>query len=263
MKGRQHVQNVLYAIVIGSMITWLLVGCGKLDDDNRPTAPAVSSTAPFAYEEAPQTEPAEPDTLPPVSGDVLISDTLKNGQSTGEVSGGTFTPQGVQLHGGNGFIHYSIPTTPSGYIEFNAQGFIPGELHGGTEYKAVLFTMWSGSEGYSYENAAYIFELRKYGYIQGRPDASDAFFFKIKSQGVWEEGHFHVLSWDAGATYRIRIEWGNGQTRAFRNGSLVATGSYHGQFAPSNHQIQIGAQPLRQRVSPHNLLISDVVVGRL
>jgi hypothetical protein len=263
VKERKHVQNVLYMMVIGVAITtWMLVGCGKLDEESRPTAPVVSSTAPFVYEEAPQTD--EPTgTIPTTSGEVMFSETLKDGQTAGEVSGGTFTPQGVQLHGGNGFIRYSIPTTPSGYIEFNAQGFIPGELHGGTEYKAVLSTMWSGSEGYSYENSAYIFELRKYGYIQGRPDASDAFFFKIKSQGVWEEGHFHVLSWDAGATYRIRIEWGNGQTRAFRDGALVATGSYHGQFAPSNHQIQIGAQPLRQRVSPHNLLISDVVVGRL
>ncbi len=212
---------------------------------------------------SPETTPI-PDPVPaPPDPNVLVSETLKDGQTVGTISDGSFTSEGVQLHGLDGYLGYSIPTTPNGYIEFSARGFLQDELHGGSEYKSVLLTMWSGDDGYSYEHVPFIFELRKYGYIEGRPDATNAFFFKIKSQGVWEEGRFHVLSWDPGRTYRIRVEWVDGHTWAFRDDDLVATGSYHGEFTPSNQKIQIGANPLRGRRAPEGLVISDVVIRTL
>ncbi len=238
----------------------LVVGCQKLDDDG----PSRAAYPVRVAGPAPETPTEESTSLPaPVSGETIISESLKDGRTTGTISDANFSASGLQLAGGDGFIRYSIPTSPDGYVEFSASGFTPGEIHGGSEFKAVLLTMWSGSEGYSYENSSFIFELRKYGYIEGRPDASDCLIFKIKSNGVWDAGKFHVLSWNSGVTYRFRIEWGGGQARAYRDGTLVATGPYYGEFAPNSHQIQIGAQPLRQKESPYGLLISDVVVGAL
>lgn len=254
----QHLHLFTLLLLMPSL---LAAGCGKLEDDKPPP-----STFPIAVLPAPQPEnsPQETTTLPETDyGNTIVSESLKDGQTSGIVSDGNFTGYGLQLSGGDGFIRYSIPTTPNGYVEFSAFGFTPGEIHGGSEFKAVLFTMWSGNDGYIYEIAPFIFELRKYGYIEGRSDASDCLIFKIKSNGVWEAGEFHVLSWHSGMTYRFRIEWSGGQARAFRDGALVATGTYRGEFAPGNHQVQIGAQPLRQKESPYNLLISDVVIGAL
>jgi hypothetical protein len=123
--------------------------------------------------------------------------------------------------------------------------------------------MWDGGAGYSYEHAPFIFELRKYGYIENRPDASDTLWFKIKSNGQWTENHYNVLSWDRNKTYRFRMEWGGGETKAVRDGQTIATGIYHAEFSPPDHRIQIGANPLRGRKTAHNLLISDVVIGKL
>ncbi len=237
-----------------SSIAQMIIDDGEVDTGAGTIDLAISSD---------DSSSSEPEPEPELDENVLIYDTLKDGQTDGTLSDGSLTNEGAQLYGLNGYVGYSIPTTPNGYIEFNARGFQQDELHGGSEYKSVLLTMWSGNDGYSYEHVPFIFELRKYGYIEGRPDASNAFFFKIKSNGVWEEGHFHVLGWDPNKTYRIRVEWGGGSTRAFRDGELVATGSYYGGFSPSNHKIQIGANPLRGRQSPEGLLISDVVIGTL
>ncbi|MBD3307552.1 cellulase family glycosylhydrolase [candidate division KSB3 bacterium] len=201
--------------------------------------------------------------LPPLDEKIFVSESLKDETSQGHISVGSFTPEGVQLHGGDGYIGYKIPTTPRGFIEFTASGFVQGELHGGTEYKGVLVTMWDGGAGYSYETAPYIFEMRKYGYIEGRPDASDTLWFKIKSNGHWTENHYNVLGWDSTKRYRFRMEWGGGHTKVMRDGQMVAEGIYQAEFAPPDHRIQIGANPLRGRKTVHNLLVSDVVIGRI
>lgn len=213
-----------------------------------------------------QPQPApqpEPEPMPAAGGNIIISESLKDGKSVATIGGGNFTSEGVQLSGGEGYVSYLIPMTSRGYIEFKAKGFQYNELHGGSEYKGVLLTMWDDRVGYSYDNASFIFELRKYGYIEGRRDATDTLWFKIKSNGEWTENPRTVLSWDPETTYKFRIEWGNGETRVIRDGQTTATGKYRAEFAPSGHKIQIGANPLRGRKTAHNLLIADVVIGRL
>lgn len=245
----------LLTILAFGLSILFLNGCEKLENENPPnTYPMI------AYAPTSQTEDQDPTTTS--SGYGYVSESLKNGQTTGFISDGTFTSGGLQLHGGRGFIRYSIPTTPSGYVEFSARGFTQDEIHGGSEFKAVLVTMWSGRDGYDYENAPFIFELRKYGYIEGRPDASNSFALVIKSQGIMENRTpYSVLSWNPRTHYRFRIEWGNSQFRILRDGILVTTGNYRGEFAPADHQVQIGTHPIGRRESPHDLLISDVVIG--
>ncbi len=197
----------------------------------------------------------------------IVFDSLKDGTSEGGRGSASLTSQGLQFHGGDGYVGYKIPTTPRGFIEFNARGFVQDEVHGEQygrkEYKGVLLTMWDGASGYSYENAPFIFEMRKYGFIDGRPDASNTLWFKIKSNGQWTENHYKILSWDRDKNYRFRVEWGGGETRVMRDDQVASTGRYHAEFAPPDHRIQIGANPLRGRKTVHDLLISDVVIGRL
>jgi len=240
------------------MFSIVIPGCEKLNDDaHKPppfTGDVITGIAPV--------EETSPTPLPAsLAEGVIISESLQDGYTVGAISDGTLTGYGLQLRGGDGFIRYSIPTTSHGYVEFSAAGFVPNELHGGEEFKAVIFTMWSENDGYIYESAPFIFELRKFGYIPGRPDASDSLSIRIKSHGIWDVGHYHVLSWDPNRAYRFRVEWGGGYASAQRDGQVVASGTYRAEFSPSNHQVQIGAQPLRRKESPYNLLIFDVVIG--
>ncbi len=236
----------------------LITGCQKLEDEEHdpfvPTELEPVELYDVGYGQEPSVSPT-----PQLGG--TVNESLKDGQTVGIISDGRLTANGLQLSGGDGFIRYRVQTIPSGFVEFSASGFTSNELHGSEEFKAVLLTMWSADDGYVYESAPYIFEFRKFGHIPGRADATDSVSIRIKSQGVWEVGHYGVLSWHSGTTYRFRVEWGGGQARVLRNGTVVASGIYRPEFRPSNHHIQIGAQPLRRKESPYNLLISDVVIG--
>ncbi len=249
----------------------LVIGACSKKESKSPTSPQNASellgtiTTSWVPESAGSSTPSTSSTPTQVElpENVILSESLTDGSTVGAVYDGTLTGVGLQLHGIDGFIRYAIPTTASGYIEFNASGFLQDELHGGSEFKAAVVTMWSGDDGYDYRTSGYIFEVRKFGYISGRPDASNAVTVRVKSNGIWEEGHFHVLSWDPGITYRIRVEWQAGQAAVLRDDVVVATSAYVDPFAPSNHQIQIGAQVYGSKKGPANLLISDVVIGVL
>ncbi|MBD3307798.1 hypothetical protein GF339_15290 [candidate division KSB3 bacterium] len=231
-------------IVLVLAVVLVFVGCGDSDNDS-PTATTSAS-------------PTE--SVPP---NAILSESLQDGQTDGTINAATFTDEGLHLFGGDGFITYSIPTTSAGYAEFSAKGFVQDELYGGTEFKAALFTMWSGNDGYDYANAPFILEVRKFGYIEGRPDASNCLTVRVKSQGVWEHGHFNIVGWDPSVNYRFRIEWGGGEVRVYRDGQLITSEMYIDPFAPSNHQVQIGAQPRGRKEGPHDIVISDVVIGTL
>lgn len=250
--------RAIYTLAIVFILSTAILSCDKLSDEDQKAPPITGNEGFYIPEPADPGTETSPTSLPT---GVIISESLKNGYTTGAISDGTLTASGLQLSGGDGFIRYSIPTTSYGYVEFSATGFVPNELHGGEEFKAVLLTMWSGNDGYSYEDAPYIFELRKFGYIAGRPDATDCLQLRVKSNGVWEAGQFSVMSWSLNTPYRFRVEWGGGHTSVQRDGQMVASATYVPEFAPSSHQVQIGAQPLRSKESPYNLLISDVVIG--
>ncbi len=197
----------------------------------------------------------------------IISESLKDERTAAGVGGGYFTSEGFQFTGGNGYIGYRIPTTSRGYIEFKARGFVNNELHGGEEYKSVLFSMWDGDDHW-YASTSYLFEMRKYGHIPGGHPLNNAAWFKIKAGGKgdewWAEKIEQGLNWDPSHTYQFRVEWDGRNHKAFREGQLVASITSKADFAPPDHRIQIGASPFQGgRTSPHDLLISDVVVGRL
>ena len=148
----QKIRTICVVLVLVLSITLVLGGCKKSDNDTLPTSP----------------DGAEQDaaSLPE---NVLVSESLKDGQTTGSYENATLTADGLQLHAGDGFLRYSIPSTSNGYVQFDAKGFVMNELHGGNEFKAVLLTMWDGNAPYLYEVSGYIYELRFFGHIEGRP----------------------------------------------------------------------------------------------
>lgn len=198
---------------------------------------------------------------------IIISESLKDNKTQGHRDHGAWTSEGLQFTGIHGFLGYKIPTTPRGYIEFKARGFVQDELHGGEEYKSVLLTMWDG-DTYSYGSTSYLFEFRKYGFIPGGHPLNNAVWFKVKAGGTgdnaWEEKIEQGLSWDPNKTYQFRVEWDGREGRGFRDSQLVASITAKADFAPPDHRIQIGATPFQGgRTAPANLLISDVVIGKL
>ncbi len=244
----------LLSVVLMLAITLAFTGCkspwGSSDDDN-------GSGDPTAAVEATPT---------PLPAGVMISESLKDGATQGIVGDGTLTAEGLQLHGGEGFLRYGISTTSQGYVEFDAKGFVTDELHGGSEFKAVLLTMWDGNAPYLYESSGYIYELRFFGHISGRPDASNTLSIRLLSDYDWNEGHRHYYSWDPNQTYHFRVEWSLGSSTVYVNGEAVATCPVAKEFRPGNHQIQIGANMVapyshRWKESPHDILISNVVIG--
>lgn len=250
----KHVQGICTLLIVVSVCSLAVAGCFKFDNEqdvpDSPTGVEIPEPTPTPF--------------PP---GMMIAESLKNGQTGGYYENASFTAEGLQFHGGEAFLRYSIPTTPGGYIEFSAKGFEHDELHGGSEFKSMLFSMWSGDHAYMYETAPYIYELRKFGAIHNHP-AANAFDLRFIVAHDWNHGERAVLFWDPNVTYRFRIEWGHGVTSVYRDGQLAVRATYHGDFAPSNHQIQIGANllssmPNRRREAPHNILVSDVLVCTL
>lgn len=228
-----------------------LVSCDDDDDDNG------SATGP-------STTPNGEVQLP---AGTMVSESLKDGQTGGVVKDGDFTAEGLQFHGDGGYIRYSIPQTPRGYIEFNARGFNPQAAY--TDDKVLLVAMWSGDHGYDYDYAPFLAEFRKTGAVRDQWSLTDNVHLRGRVPGAgWVHGGWYPLSWDQNQTYRFRLEWTDGQMVAYRDGQATTSMSFPGTFSPTNHLIQIGANFEAPRANwwkeTHpDLLISDVIIGSL
>lgn len=232
-----------YSSLMCMAVVLLLIGCGGSGGGDAPTGSGGAG--------------------------IILSESLKNNTTSGEVKDGAFTGQGIQFSGDEWHLKYRIPTVSNGYLEFRAKGFVPQELHDGAEFQGYLVTMWDGAYAFDHATNPFIFELFKFGYIPGRPDATDALFLGVTSQGRFMDSYhhgFYVLDWNPEMTYHFRIEWGGGEGRVYRNGEYIGGVEYYGEFRPSEHLIQIGANlnnpiPGLRKEGPRGLLISDVIVG--
>lgn len=262
------------AISLLLVLTVFVGGCNEVrDENNNVTQPSVDDLAGFAGGPGNATVDGM-DLMPAidVAGSTptepyYIWETLKDGQTQGEILNGTLTPEGLQFHGERWYIKYVIPTTTKGYVQFSAKGFVPSEFHpelGGlhtTEYKSVLISMWNDIPPYSGNH--HLIEVMKYGFIKGRPDATDCIVFSAQGGPVFhEDSTFSVLPWDASANYVMRLEWEPDWVSFYRDGVLVDSHYYQGMFAPNPHVVYIGVPPIRPfAFTPADILISDVTIG--
>lgn len=267
-------KGFLVGIIVVVMIA--MAGCMKDEPQRDLTGPADSSAdlsqSVEGYYYSTSSDSSESSgTTPPTNAPegALVFESLQDGQTVGTFVNAHFTSEGLFLENGDGYIEYSVPTIPNGYVEFSAKGFVQNELHGGSEFKSALFTMWDGNAPYYYEQASYFYELRKFGHIDGRPDASNALDLRVSSRassGEWHHGQRVVVGWNPAQTYRFRIEWGYGSTTVYRDGVQITSATVSPEFSPGNHMIGIGANlrsvvSTRRRESPHNIVISNVVIG--
>jgi hypothetical protein len=245
---------LLLAVSVAMMFTGCKFPWSNDDDDDGGSPTDVANSA-------------EPTPLP---AGVLIGESLKDGTTVADYEDGTFTADGLQFTGNYWHLKYTIPTTPRGYIEFNAKGFKARErLKRGENFKGYFVTMWDDSRPFDHDSNPYIFQMFKYGIIDGRPDATDCLFFAVISHGRFRDSldhGYYVLGWDPNKTYRFRLEWERGRARVYRDGAFVGTVTVYKDFSPRSHAIQIGANlnniiSGRRKAGPGNLLISDVVIG--
>lgn len=253
LRNSKSISKLFIVLLLLAVAFITLIGCGD-DDKGNSTEPSPDATP----------------TLPP---GVMVSESLKDGQTSGVVTDGDcpaeFTAEGIEFCDGWWSLRYSIPRTPRGYLEFNARGFVHNELHGGSEFKSLLVSMWDAHGGFDYDFSRYIYEFRKFGAIIGHP-AANAVDLRFKvDPNDWDHAENRpVLSWDRNRTYRFRVEWDTNRMAIYRDGEEVLSAGFRGEFAPDNHMIQIGSNtenPFRHRwkEAPHDLLISDVVIGTL
>lgn len=260
-------------IVLFIMLVVFAGGCNEVrDENNNATQPSVTDMAGFAGEpgnaaaDGMDLQPAL-DLIPGPTEPYYIWETLQDGQTQGEILSGTLTPEGLQFHGGVWYIKYEIPTTTKGYVQFSAKGFAPNEFHpelGGvnsTEYKSVIISMWNDIRPYS--GNRHLIEVMKFGYIQGRPDATDCIVFSAQGGPFFhEDGTFTVLPWDAEHTYTMRLEWEPDWVAFYRDGEFIDSHHYGGVFAPTPHIVYIGVPLARNRAfAPYDILVSNVTIG--
>jgi hypothetical protein len=267
-------QNIWRSVVfLFIMLAIFVGGCNEARDDNNVTQSSADTLVGSAGESG-NTASDGMDLQPAI--DVIpgaptepyyIWETLKNGQTQGEILSGTLTSEGLQFHGGVWYIKYEIPTTTKGYVQFSAQGFVPNEFHpelGGlhaTEYKSVIISMWNDIRPYS--GNRHLIEVMKFGYIRGRPDATDCIAFSAQGGPFFHEDQtFSVLPWDADHTYIMRLEWEPDWVAFYRDGEFVDSHYYQGVFAPTPHIVYIGVPLARNRAFvPYDILVSNVSIG--
>ena len=249
-KDSQSIPKLLALLLLLLLTSMFMIGCPFGGDDEKDSPTDVAPT---------------PTPLPPGT---MIFESFSDGQSSGEITDGTLTSDGIQFHGGWWSLRYVIPRTPRGYIEFDASGFVQDESHGG-DFKGLLVSMWDAEGGYDYDFSRYIYELRKFGYLAGHP-ATNAMDLRFKvDRNRWEHGgNRPVLFWDRDRIYRFRVEWDIDRTTVFVDGGVILSVGFRGQFAPGTHIIQIGSNvenPFRHRwkEAPHDILISYVRIGTL
>lgn len=283
-------KHLLILLISCLALTAIIAGCSSWKDDEKdtltgtePVADAGSLTNVVVYSVAdgttPGTEPPEPipTPTPAIPANALVSDSLRNGQTSGGIKserGYQFTSEGVQFNGTFWYIRYQLSETlTSGYVQYKAKGFVPRDHHPDNTnhdgFKSRLVAMWNDMLPYGgYVPGMNLFELRKFGYIPGRPDADDTITFTIQTPegGYQPDDTLDAQpSWDPNVMYTIRFEWGNGVMRFYRNDQLIREKGYIGTFAPTPHVVYIGYPYWVDRFwsSPTNLLISDVEIGRL
>lgn len=251
VKQNRKMRVFLLLVAVFTLCALVFSGClhnsGGNSENNSPTQPEASSSSP---------------TIP---AGAHVYETLKNGATTGTIAGSyQWTSEGLQFSGTDWYLKYQIPTTTSGYLEFNAKGFRPREYH--REFRSelarstsVILAMWNDVP--PYRNNDNLVEVRHMGLVPGREDATDSIKMVIEAQGKFVDDPIYTrFPVDRDATYRLRVEWGDGQLKFFRDGNLVRQRNYTRVFSPNPHVVYIGCPPSRGP-SPEGLLISDVNIG--
>ncbi len=216
------------------------------------TSRLTSEVADFTVPE--ESEPS----LPGVGGggQVILTDSLTNGGSVGQVSGGAFTSRGWEVRAKNNFIRYNIPPLAAGYVEFDTWGL---QRSNPSLDQFMLFGMWDPNRG-DYRANPFRVHLQKLDPRHNGP------YLRLRwiAQGEQHDEGNGFLNWEPFKVYTWRIQWGPAGARntadVFMNGNHMITVSYSRAYNPSKHYVELGIAERAESIQ--GVVYSNVEIGR-
>ena len=167
----------------------------------------------------------------------VVFDSLTDGMTVGERSGGTFSNQGWRVETNGDFIRYEVPTVTNGYVQWQNVGLTP---KGANDASHMLFGMWDPSAGGFRQNPFRV-HVQK---LWNNPHNPPFMRFRWISQGREDEAGVNFTNWNPGQVYVFRIDWGPAgsanRARVFLDGIEIMSIGYNRTYAPNTHFIELG-----------------------
>ncbi len=188
--------------------------------------------------------------------ELLVSDSLMNGMSVGDLNGGRFLSQGWQVTRKTDFIRYEVPTLASGYVEWQNTGLTTVNP---APDNFMLFGMWDPSAGPYRQNAFRV-------HLQKLDANAQAPFLRLRwiANGEQHDTGANIEIWDPGRVYRWRVVWGSGPlgntVQVFLDDVPIILQQYIREYSPKTHWIELGIEQRRQSVV--GAVYSNVRIGR-
>lgn len=218
--------HTLFVLLLSLML--LAAGCSNDSNSSSSTSPTTGGGTPESS-----------------SGNLVVSDSLTNGTSSGIVAGGDFTSEGYKVTTNNGgYVMYPTNITGDIRVEFDAKGYIPAEQ--AADSKLTVIELYD-SDPYANWRVdwaainAYLYQLRKRGAGGAFTDALDLKFGSaVKGVGreLWgwlgDSVGPSPLEWDPNTTYHWVVTVANGKTEVYRDGQIYYSVGCAAEFAPTN-----------------------------
>ncbi|GMR21914.1 MAG: hypothetical protein BMS9Abin37_0235 [Acidobacteriota bacterium] len=167
----------------------------------------------------------------------IVFDSLTDGTTLGERSGGSFSDQGWRVNTNADFIRYEVPTVVNGYVQWQNVGLTP---RGANAASHMLMGMWDPSAGEFRQNPFRV-HVQK---LWQNPHNPPFMRFRWISQGREHEAGVNFTNWSPGQAYTFRVEWGPSgaasTARVFLDGIEIMTINYNRPYAPNTHFIELG-----------------------
>lgn len=186
-----------------------------------------------------------------------MSDSLTNGGSVGEVSGGRFTRSGWQVTQRGNFIRYRVPTITSGFVEWenlNLTRFNP------QRDLFSLMGMWDPTKG-DYRENPFRVHVRK---LDTAGHNAPYIRMRFISNGDQHDVGWDFLDWDPGRAYRWRLEWGpsggGNEARVLLDGRQIIRTGYGPVYRPEEHWIELGVEERAESII--GVVYRNVRIGR-
>ncbi len=189
---------------------------------------------------------------------LIVADPLTNGTSVGEGEGGEFRPGGWMATNAATYIRYEIPTTPSGYVEFDVTNLREPNPHSD---KRMLMIMWDPTRG-EYTTNPFRVHLQK---MDRRTVNFDHLRLRWISRGQERNIGYSYTNWNPERIYRFRLEWGDFPgidtqwVRVLFDGVEIMTRNYDFLYTPSTHWVELGCAPRNETLE--EAIFSNVRIG--
>jgi hypothetical protein len=167
----------------------------------------------------------------------VVFDSLTDGTTLGERSGGSLTQQGWRVNSNSDFIRYEVPTVTNGYAQWQNLGLTP---QGPNAASHMLMGMWDPSAGDFRQNPFRVHVQKLWQNPHNPP------FMRLRwiSQGREQDAGVNFTNWNPGQAYTFRLDWGPSGSantaRVILDGVPIMTIDYNRSYAPNTHFIELG-----------------------